>query len=240
MTVDSQAPQANGLKTVVDTIIAPKEAFESIRLVPTSGWALAIAIVLTAVGTYLMVPALQHGLAASWPEMISKTPRLAQLTAAQQQAQLTISQRIVGFSWIATIFAVPLFVLINAVVMLIFDKLGKGEGTFERYFSAASNIAVPASLGPVITAVIILIRGADSFDSPQAVQMALPTLAMLAPGASPKLTAFLAVFTPFSLWATGLVITAMLIIGRTPKLQAWLAGATLIIVPALIATLGAQ
>ncbi len=240
MAVDSQAPQANGLKTVLDTIVAPKEAFESIRLFPTWGWALAIAIVLTAVGTYLMVPALQHGIAGSWQQMVAENPRLAQLTPEQQQAQLTISQKIIGFTWMFTIVAVPFFVLINAVVMLIFDKLGNGEGTFAQYFAAASNIAVPASLGPVITAVIVLIRGADSFNSPQAVQTALPTLAMLAPGASPKLTAFLAVFTPFSLWATGLVIAAMLIIGRTPKLQAWLAGAILIVVPALIATLGAR
>ncbi len=240
MAVDSQAPQANGLKTALDTIVAPKEAFESIRTVPTWGWALAISIVLSSVGTYFMVPAIQHGLAASWPEMVAKTPQLAQLTPAQQQAQLTITEKITGFTWIATLFAVPFFVLINAVVMLIFDKLGKGDGTFAQYWAAASNIAVPASLGPAITAVIVLIRGADSFNSAQAVQTALPTFALFAPGASPKVVAFLSVFTPFSLWATGLVIAAMLIIGRTPKLQAWLAGAILIIVPALLATLGAR
>lgn len=240
MAVDSQAPQANALKTVLDTMIAPKEAFESIRIVPTWGWALAIAIVLSAVGSYLMVPAFQHAFAASWPEMVSKSPRLAQLTPQQQQIQLAVTQKFFGFSWIVIFFAVPILVLINAVVMLIFDKLGKGEGTFAQYFAAASNIAVPAALGSIIAAIIVMIRGVASFNSVPAVQNAVPTLALLAPGGSPKLVAFLSVFTPFSIWATVLVAVAMMTIGRTPKLQAWLAAVLLIVVPALIATLGAS
>ncbi|MBV8639594.1 MAG: YIP1 family protein [Candidatus Eremiobacteraeota bacterium] len=240
MAVDSQAPRANALKTVLDTMIAPKEAFESIRIVPTWGWALAIAIVLSAIGSYLTVPAFQHALAASWSDTVAKNPQLAQLTPQEQHARMEIGQKFIGFTWVFSIFAVPIFVLIDAVVMLIFDKLGKGEGTFVQYFAAASNIAVPASLGPVTLAIVALIRGADSFTSVQSVQNALPTLALFAQGASPKVVAFLSVFTPFSLWATGLVIAAVSIIGRTPKLQAWLAGAILIIVPALLATLGAQ
>lgn len=241
MAVDSQAPRANALKTVLDTMIAPKEAFESIRIVPTWGLALAIAIVLSAIGSYLMVPAFQHAFAASWPEMVAKSPRLAQLTPQQQQLQLVVTQKFFGFSWVVIFFAVPILVLINAVVMLVFDKLGKGSGSFAQYFAAASNIAVPAALGSVIAAIIVLIRGVDSFNSVSAVQNAVPTLALLAPlGAAPKLVAFLSVFTPFSLWAMVLVAVAMLTIGRTPKLQAWLAAVLLIVVPAFIATLGAR
>lgn len=240
MAVDSQAPQANALKTVLDTMIAPKEAFESIRIVPTWGWALAIAIVLSAIGSYLMVPAFQHAFAASWPEMVARSPRLAQLTPQQQQTQLVFTQKFFGFSWVVILFAVPIIVLIDAVVMLIFDKLGKGEGTFAQYFAAASNIAVAAALGNLIAAIIVLIRGVDTFNSVSAVQNALPTLSLLAPGGSPKLVAFLSVFTPFSIWATVLVAVAMLTIGRTPKLQAWLAAVLLIVVPAFIATLGGQ
>ncbi len=240
MAVNSRAPEANALKTVLDTMIAPKEAFESLRVVPTWGWALAIAIVLSAIGSYLMVPAFQHAFAAGWPDMVSRTPRIAQLTAQQQQMQLAFSQKIFEFSWMFVVVAVPVLVLIDAVVMLVFDKLGKGEGTFIQYFAAASNIAVPLSLGPVITAIIVMLRGANSFESMTAVQNALPTLALLAPGGSPKLIAFLSAITPFSLWATVLVAVAMLIIGRTPKLQAWLAAVLLLVVPASLATLGAR
>ncbi len=240
MAIESQAPRANALKTVLDTLIAPKEAFESIRIVPTWGLALAIAIVLSALGLYLATPTYQHAFAASWPDVVARSPQLAQMPPEKQQLQLAITQKFFAFSWIGMIFGVPLFVLIQAVVMLIFDKLGKGEGTFVQYFAAASNVAVAASFGPLVAAIIMLIRGTDSFNSMQAVANALPTLALLAPGASPRLAAFLAVFTPFSLWATGLAIAAMLIVGHTRKLQAWLAGILLIVIPGLLATLGAR
>jgi len=52
MGVESPA-KANGLKTAIDTIIAPKEAFEAIRNAPTWFWALAISIVITMIGGYL-------------------------------------------------------------------------------------------------------------------------------------------------------------------------------------------
>lgn len=240
MAVETETRPANAFKTVIDTIVAPKEAFESIRVVPTWGIAMAIAIVLAAVGSYLMVPALQHGMAGSWPDMVAKSPQLAQMTPDQQHAQLALSEKIYGYTWIFVIVGMPIFMLIEAVVMLVFDKLGHGDGSFAKYFAAAANIAVVAGIGQLITGVIASLRGAETFTSLQSVQNTMPTLALLAPGATGKLAAFLAVFTPFSLWATGLVIAAMLIVGRVGKLQAWLAGLLLLIVPALLASLGAK
>ena len=55
-----ETPKANGLKTALDTIIAPKEAFETLRVAPTWGWAFALTLVLYAIGTYLLTPALVH------------------------------------------------------------------------------------------------------------------------------------------------------------------------------------
>jgi hypothetical protein len=240
MAVESQAPQANGLKTVLDTIVAPKEAFESIRVIPTWGWALAIAVLLTAVSSYLTVPAVQHAMAAGWNEIVAQSPRLAQLTPSQQQAQLALSQKIAAFSWVFVIIFVPIYCLIEAVIMLIFDKLGRGQGSYAKYFAASCNIAVPAAgLGSIVNATIVLMRGPESFNTMQSVQSAVPSLAMLIP-ATGKLSAFLATFTPFTIWATGLSILAMLVIGRVPKLQAWLAGIVLFLVPSLIAVAGAR
>ncbi len=236
MAVDSQAPQANGLKTVLDTILAPKEGFESIRAVPTWGWALAIAILLGAISSYLLVPAIQHAMAVDWPAMAAQNPRLAQMTPQEQQAALAMSQKIAAFAWIVVIFAVPIYCFIEAVIMLIFDKLGRGDGSFAKYFAAACNIAVPvAGIGSLVNSAIVIIRGPATFTSVQAVQTAVPSLAMLVPGVTGKLGAFLATFTPFTMWATGLSIAAMVIVGRVPKLQAWLAGIVLFIIPSLIA-----
>ncbi|HET9029697.1 MAG TPA: YIP1 family protein [Candidatus Aquilonibacter sp.] len=240
MAVETQSRSANAFKTIVDTIVSPKEAFESIREVPTWGIAMAVAIVLAAVGSYLMVPALQHGMAGSWSDMVAKSPQLSQMTPEQQHAQLALSEKIYGFTWIFVIVGMPIFMLIEAVVMLVFDKLGRGDGSFGKYFAAAANIAVIGGIGQLITGIIAALRGPESFTSLQAVQNTMPTFALLVPGAAGKLAAFLAVFTPFSLWATGLVIAAMVIVGRVPKLQAWLAGLLLLVVPALLASLGAK
>ena len=241
MSVASTAPKSNGLKNLVDTIIAPKEAFESLRVLPTWGWALAIAIALSAIGNFLMVPAIQHAMAAGWPEMVAKTPALARLTPEQLAMQLAISQKFVAFGWIASIFVVPLYCLIEAVVMLIFNKLGRGSGTFVQYFAASCNIAVPAAgIASIVLAAIVLARGTAGFSSPQSIQSAMPNLGMFAAISNVKLAAFLATITPFTIWATGLSISAMLIIGRVPKLQAWLAGIVLFLIPALIATAAAK
>ncbi len=241
MAVDSAAPPANGLKTVLDTIVAPKEAFESIRAVPTWGWALAIAILLSAIGTYLITPAIIHATAASWPQQVAANPRLAQLTPEQQQSTLAFTEKIISLSWVFTIIVIPIYCLIEAVIMLIFNALGRGQGSFAKYFAAACNIAVPAAgISSVVNAIIVSLRGASTFMSPTSVQQAVPSLAMIVPSSNLKLTAFLATFTPFTIWATGLSILAMLVIGRVPKLQAWLAGIVLFLIPSLIAVAGAK
>src|SRR5579875_1664243 len=142
MAVDAQAPRANGLKTAWDTIVAPKDAFESIRQIPTWGWALAISIVLTVIGNILMLPAIQHAIAASWPQTVSQSPQLSQLSADQQQSYLNITLKVTSFSWVFSIFVVPIICLIEALIMLVFDKLGHGEGSFAKYFAASCNIAI--------------------------------------------------------------------------------------------------
>ena len=242
MAVDSTAPRANGIKTVLDTIVAPKEAFESIRLVPTWGWALAIAIVLTALGTYLITPAIQHATASAWPQQVAASPQLARLTPEQQQSALATTEKFISISWIFVIFVVPIYCLIEAVIMLIFNALGHGQGSFGKYFAAACNIAVPAAgVSSLINALVVNLRGASSFNSPASVQQAVPSLAMLIPVANNvKLAAFFATVTPFTIWATALSIMAMLIVGRVPKLQAWLAGIVLFLIPSLIAVAGAR
>ncbi len=237
MAADSSVvPKANGLKTVLDTIVAPKDAFESLREAPTWGWALAIAIVLSALSSYLIVPAVQHGMSAGWADMMAKNPQTATLTAAQTQTRLSFALKVVTFNWVFAIVIVPLYCLIEAVVMLIFNAIGRGQGSFVKYFAAACNIAVPvAGIGGLVLAAIVLMRGSDSFQSAQSVQWAMPSLAFIAPDGNVKLTAFLATITPFAIWAFVLSIAAMLIIGRIPKLQAWLAGIVLFLVPALFA-----
>ena len=158
------------------------------------------------------------------------------MSQEQQQQVMAMQEKGISFSWIFVMLGVPFGALISAVIMLVFDKIGRGDGSFGKYWAAACNIAlVTSGLGSLVLAVIVLARGAASFDTMQSVQQALPTLALLVPASSVKLSAFLGAVSPFSLWAVFLTATAVSTIGRANKTSAWLAGITLLLVPALIA-----
>lgn len=239
MAVDT--PKANGLKTIVDTIVAPREAFESIRVVPTWGWALLITIVLGAFASYLMIPALEHAYPGTFAQLAASDPRIASMSQEQQQQYIGIAEKAISFGWAFVIIVVPLAALIAAVVMLIFDKISHGQGSFAKYWAAACNIGVPSfAIGSIIGAIIVLIRGADSYPNMQAVQQGVLSLAMVAPGAGAKLTAFLSTLTPFTFWGLGLNVLAMRVIGRVGAVPAWLAALVLLILPGLFAVAGAK
>ncbi len=239
MAVDT--PKANGLKTVVDTIVAPKEAFESIRIAPTWGWALLIAILAGVIASYLMTPALVHAYPGTFAQQAANDPRIASMSQEQQQTVMAFGEKTLSFGWIFVIFAIPFGALIAAVIMLVFDKIGHGQGSFAQYWAVACNVGVPVfALGTLVAAIIVLVRGADSFGTIQAVQQATPSLAMLVPGAGVKLTAFLAAITIFALWGLGLNVAAMRIVGRVAAVPAWLAGLAILLIPALFAVAGAK
>lgn len=232
-------PKPSGLKTALDTIVAPKEAFEQLRLAPTWGWALLLSVVLYAIAGYLMTPAVIHATQADWPRQIATNPQLAQLTSDQQQHALTISLSIVRWVWLFAPIVALLAVLVQSVLLLIFKAIGRGDATFGALWAAAANIALPViGVNSMITAAIVLVRGAESFNSPAELQTALPSFGMLVPIAALKLHAFASAFNPFTLWGAGLTIAAMLIVARVSRVWAWVTGILSVLIPAsLIAML---
>src|SRR6185312_8101904 len=107
--------------------------------------------------------------------------------------------------------------------MTIFNAVGKGQAGFGKLWAASMNICVVYGIGQIITAVVVMLRGADSFDSAASVQRALPSVAMLAPGVSdPHLLTFLASINPIVIWSVVLVSMAM---RYTAKVSAGLRGA---------------
>jgi hypothetical protein len=240
MAVDN-APAPNGLKTAWDIIVAPKAAFESIRAVPTWGWAVLITIVVGSICSYLMTPAMMHAYAGTFAHQAATDPRISSLSPEDQQRTLAIGTKAVAFTWMFVIVFVPIFAVIGAAVLLLFDKIGGGQGTFGKYWAAACNIAIPSyALAVIVSALIVFVRGADSFGSMQEVQAAVPSLAMLAPGAGLKLVAFLGTITPFTLWGAYLNVMAMRIIGNTRPVPAWIGALLILVLPGLLASAGAR
>jgi hypothetical protein len=233
--------RASGLKTALDTIVAPRDAFERLRAAPTGGWALVLAIVLYAIGTYLLTPAIAHATQNDWPNTVAANPRLAQLTAEQQQHYLDFVLRIISFNWLFAIIILPIIVFVQTIIMLVFNAIGRGSASFASLWAASANIAVASlGLGAVVAAILVTLRGADTFAHPLDVQTAMPSLALLAPGAALKLHAFLAAFTPFSLWGCFLIATAMMVTARVSPAIAWTTGIVMLLVGGGLFALGAR
>ncbi len=238
MAIDSTStPKANGLKTAIDIVIAPKEAFESLRVSPTWGWAFIITFVLAIVAYFVMMPASLHGIAGDF----AKNPQVAQLSADQQQKMMDITKTWYPVGAVILPIVVLFFSLIETLIMLVFNALGRGSGTFKTLWASSVNIGVIYGLSQIVGMVVVLLRGADSFASAGDVQRAIPSLALLAPaGAGIKLVAFLAAINPFTLWSIVLVMMTMTIVARVPKFQAWLTGILCRVLPTLIAVVFAK
>jgi hypothetical protein len=240
--MDPTSPaQPNGLKTALDTIVAPKDAFERLRSGPTWGWAFLLALVLYAAGAYLLEPAITHATQTDWPNTVAANPRLGQLTAATQQHYLDFILKIIAFNWLFAIVILPIVILVQTIVMLIFKAAGRGSATFASLWAASTNIVVVSlGLGAIVLALVVALRGADSFERPLDVQTAMPSLALLAPAAPLKVHAFLAAFTPFSLWGCFLIATSMMLTARVSRPIAWATGIVMLFVGASFFAMGAR
>jgi len=225
MGVDAQSTQpSSGLATVVDTIAAPKSAFERLRESPTWGWAFLIAFVLMIIGTLLSAPAQQHAQYATLQRTINTAPVYKSLSDAKKSEILNNAQhpnpstRVISVVFVG--ITLLLFVFLNTIVVLIGNAIGRGDGTFKRYWSGSMNIAVATlALGTLVAGIIAMIRGADSFSSGTEIAAAVPSLGTLI-HPTPAATAFFSAISVFSLWGVYLNATQMQV-NRVNKGVAW-------------------
>jgi hypothetical protein len=236
-----QSPPASGFQTLADVIVAPASAFERLRTQPTWGWAFIVAIVGATIGAYFTIPAIMHGTQASWASTMAANPRTAALSPAEQQRSLQIVLNFMRFSWIFTIVFVPIAIFIFSIIMLLFSAIGRGSASFASMWAVACNIAVvSAAIASIVTGITVSIRGASSFNSPQSVTAAVPSLALFAASAGPKLYAFLGGLNVFSIWAAALVYVAMRKTARIGTVPATIAALILLVIPALLGAVGAR
>jgi len=214
------AEKANGLSTVVNVIAAPREAFETLRIAPTWGWAFVVAIVLAAIGQYLATPATMHAIQASWPAQVAANPQLAGASHEAQQRALNISLAVIKWTWLATPIIVLIAALVATIIMLIFKAVGRGDASFKQLWCAAMNVAVVSvGVSQLVNGLIAMVRGAASYNSTSDAYKAMPSLAWLVPHATLKLSAFLAAFSVVGIWAAVLLAMAMIYTAKTSKLN---------------------
>jgi Yip1 domain len=236
----SQASKAGGLKTVIDIIVAPKDAFESLRPNPIWGWAFLAAFVLMIVGYFLQQPATQHASLGSMQHALATSPLYSTLTDEQKQRILArvahppAYQTALGIGGVvASLFVAT---LLNAVILLAASSLARGTGDFKHLFAGSMHIAVPSfGLYSLVLGIICRILGADHFATIADMGRAVPSLALVASGATGKLEAFLAGVQIFSLWGCGLNIVMMRTLAGVRNALAWLVPLLILIGAALLA-----
>jgi hypothetical protein len=217
--METSAPAAaktSGLSTVVNTIASPSEAFETLRVAPTWGWALLLAIVLMCIGTYLQGPATRHAGVVQTQQMMATSSFFAALTPAQKQQAIARAGQPSPWGYLGVIVVLFFAVFFNTVIMLIGNAVGRGQADFKRLWAGSMNIAVPTlGLGSIVLGIITMLRGPDAFNSTLEIVRAMPSLAYLAPHVSPGAGAFLASISIFTLWGLFLNATMLRVTGRT-------------------------
>jgi hypothetical protein len=222
----SEAPKGGGLKTAIDILIAPKDAFEELRLVPTWGWALIVALVLMVIGFFLQQPAVEHASLGTLAHAFATNPLYTNLTDDQKKQMLERVAHPPGYQTalglISLILVLFISTLLNAIILLAANVIAQGSGDFKRFFAGSMNIAVPAiGLYSVTLGLICRVLGAEHFATTADVLRATPGLALLAPGASGKLAMFLAGIHIFTLWGCGLNIAMMRVTAGVKNALSW-------------------
>jgi len=238
------APRS-GLANVVDIVIAPNAAFDRIRQVPVWGWAFLVAALLGVAGTLMIGPAMQHAMETGLPAQLAANDAISKLPPDQQQKQIavmvSVSKTIAKFAFLF----IPPFILISgliqAVIMLIANAATRGDGTFKKFYALSITVSVVGSgLGSLVLGLIVMLRGANSFETSSGVQSALPSLALLMPGAKGALAGFLGALNVFILWATALLALGMNRVGRIPGGVAWATAIIMLLLTACFAAYGAK
>lgn len=210
------AGKANGLSTVINTVAAPSEAFETLRAAPTWGWACVIVIVLMLIAAYLEAPASRHAGVAQLQQSFATSPIFASLTPEKKQQMLAAAGKPSPIAFIAPLVIVFIAVFFNTVIMLIGNAVGRGSTDFKHLWAGSMNIAVPTiGLGGVITGIIMTLRGPESFNTTIDTLRAMPSLGTFVSTGSPATIAFLCSISVFTLWGLYLNATMLRVMAKT-------------------------
>lgn len=234
------AAKANGLSTVINTIAAPGEAFQTLGEAPTWGWALIVVLVLLVGGLVLQGPALRHAAVTTTQHMLATNTTMASLPDDKKAQMLARAGGTSPWTYVFPIVGVFVAVLLNTIVMLIGNALGGGKTGFKHLWAGSMNIAVPTiGIGTVVLGVITMLRGPDSFGNSFDIARAMPGLAMLVPHANMVVGGALSAISIFTIWGVFLNATMLRVMARTSAGVAWTFAVIVALGGALLAALAA-
>ncbi len=241
-TTETAFKPRSGLLTAIDVIIAPKAAFERIAMAPTWVWGFLISAILSIAANLIALPAAEHAIAVWLPTTLAHNSTIAAMPPDQQQKviaqQISITQLILKFGWIIGPIWILLSSLVQAGVLFCANAATRGKATFGRLWALSMNVAVVGfGVTGIVTALVVIVRGPDGFDSPQALANAVPGLGLLAPAGNPGLTALLTPFNIVNLWAAALLALGLTVVARMRTTPAVVSVAVMFIAWALIGSI---
>lgn len=222
----TQAPKANGLSTVINTIVSPTEAFQAIRNAPTWAWALIVCGVLYLIGYALLLPASNHAALGMIQHMIATNPAIAGMSDEGKAKMIsdTAHPSLVKECTNALFGLAGIFIaaLLNTLFMLLANVIGKGDASFKKLWSGSMNVLVPSfGIAQLVAGIIAVIRGPESYATMADVFRSVPGLGIVTGNMSGFGAGFLAAISVFAIW--GLVLNALMVrtVGRVPAAVAW-------------------
>jgi hypothetical protein len=230
-------------QTALDIAVAPSAAFARLRETPTWVWAFALSALLAIVGSIATSPAFTHALAAETAARLAAAPQIAQLPPDQRDAavaqQLALIQTVARFGFVFIPFGLALSSGVQALIMLIANAIGKGDGTFRKFWALAVNASlIGTGLASLALAAIVLLRGYAEFTSTSDLSRALPGPVSVIPATAVRLSAFLSVMNVFAIWDVVLLAAGMTAVARLPRPLAAATAAVILIGAGLIALAG--
>jgi hypothetical protein len=107
---------------------------------------------------------------------------------------------------------------LQALVMLIANAIGGGDGSFKTFWALAVNAAVVGSgIASIAVMAIVLLRGQESFATAAEIANAVPGLGTFVPAEAKPAAAFFGALNVFTLWDGALLAAGMTIVARLPR-----------------------
>jgi hypothetical protein len=214
MTAPTGTSERSPLSVVWDVIVAPKSAFEALDQRPRWLLVYLLICVLGIAGALLQVPAGTHVGLATIDRQAVHDPGMASMTPAQLENIKSVTTTIQRFVWIIYPVMALVAISIAAAVLLIGNAIGRGRGTFAKYFALAANVGIiQIGIAYFLTGLLSSLHPPDTFNSTSDILRLLPSLAWIAPSSSPKLTVLLEAFNPFTIWSFALLALGLQRIG---------------------------
>jgi hypothetical protein len=226
MTSDIAIPKRNGLTVLWDTIVAPAAAFAELKLRPHWGWAVLLTCVIGTIGGYLQVPANEHVAAY----VVAHDPQFATMSAEQIESAKKMSGAIQHWAWLGYAVTVLIGFGFAALVYLVANAIGGGNGNFARLFALVANIGfLNFGIGYLMHGIVVALKGPESFQTTNDLLGAIPTLGWLVPAGSVKAHAFFSMFTVFQIWSLVLAGLGLQAVANIRPVIAWTAPSLLLL-----------